>query len=185
MQELETPTAQGSAAAYRKAVQSKPMELVDVTVPSGFVWKLRKPDLEGYIMTGRLPQSLVEQFLEAAERRGVVPSELQQANAERFIKTPLNKDESMASLIFVRELVREACVVPRIVIGGVGNDEIDPTEVDPEDFKFIRDWCLLHLGVVGLGGLQKFPSRRQRRASGARARRKGVRRKAQPANQPV
>lgn len=168
----------GRAAAYREALRKKKVETTMVTMPSGFEWELKPPDINGYIMTGRLPQSLLDQFLAAAERRGITPEELKNADVKRFEQTPINKEEGAASLIFMRELVREACVNPRIVVGGTGEDEIDPTEVDPGDFKFIVDWCLKHLGVAGLTGLQTFRSGREGGAPRPRPRRKKLRNKA-------
>ncbi len=165
----------GRAAAYREALRAKKVETLMVPVPSGFEWELKPPDLQGYIMTGRLPQSLLTQFLSAAERRGMTPEELKKAAVKKFEEEPIKAEEGVASLIFMRELVREACVNPRIVVGGTGDDEIDPTEVDPEDFKFIVDWCLSYLGVAGVASLQTFPARSERRAAGARARRKKLR----------
>lgn len=166
----------GRAAAYRESLRNKKIETVMVPMPSGFEWELKPPDLQGYIMTGRLPQSLLTQFLTMAEKREMTPEELKTPEAlKKLSKKPLNAEEGISSLIFMRELVREACINPRIVIGGSGDDEIDPTEVDPEDFKFIVDWCLGHLGVAGVTGLQTFPSRSERRANGARARRKKLR----------
>lgn len=165
----------GRAAAYRETLRNKKVETVMVTMPSGFEWELKAPDLQGYIMTGRLPQSLLEQFLSSAERRGLTPEELQKIKVEKFEEKPISRDEGVASLIFMRELVREACVNPRIVVGGTGDDEIDPTEVDPGDFKFIVDWCLGHLGVAGVTSLQTFPPRSERRAARSSARRKKLR----------
>jgi hypothetical protein len=169
----------GSAAAYREALRQKPIETVMVPVPSGFKWELKPPDLQGYVMTGRLPQSLLTQFLTVAEKRGMTPEELTGNKVqEKLAEKPLSADEGVASLIFMRELVREACVNPRIVIGGSGPDELDPIEVDPDDFKFIVDWCLGHLGVAGVTGLQTFPPRPTGRAPGARTRRKKLRKSA-------
>lgn len=158
----------GRAAAYRESVRKKREEqkTVTVTLPSGFEWELRPPDLQGYMMTGRMPESLVQEFLKSAEKRGITPEELQSmSDLEKFAATPLSQEETVLSLIFMRELVRDACVNPRIVVGGSGDDEIDPTEIDPEDFKFIVQWCLMHSGVAGLAGLQTFREGRKERTA--------------------
>lgn len=178
---IEQEEKAGSASEYRKIAAAKraKKETFMVPVPSGFTWELQRPDLEGYIMTGRVPETLVNQFLTSAISRGIIPGEVQsqmQATVDRIKKIPLNPQETMAGLIFVRELVREACVNPRIVVGGVGEDEIDPSEVDPDDFKFIMSWCLGYEGVTGLDGLKSFRGGRKGRAPNARAGRKKFRR---------
>jgi hypothetical protein len=179
--EVETEIKMGSAESYRRAVAERRRKetVVSVLVPSGFRWDLRAPDLQGYVMTGRMPQSLLDQFLKSAEKRGVVPDDLKAMSdlKESYERTPPDADEAMNALIFMRELVREACVNPRIVVGGTADDEIDPSEMHPDDFKFIVDWCLSHMGVTGVAGLQTFRNRHERRAVDAGTRRKGVSRK--------
>jgi hypothetical protein len=56
----------------------------------------------------------------------------------------------------MREMVRNAAVNPRIVMGASKPDEIDPSEIDPEDFKFIFSWCMAHGGIPGVAGLETF-----------------------------
>jgi hypothetical protein len=173
-----TEQATGRAAAYkRQLAERQRTQTTMVMVPSGFEWELRTPDLQGYVMTGRMPQSLVTQFLASAEKRGLVPAEARGEALKKFSEQPVSQEETMSSLIFMRELVREACVSPRIVVGGTGDDEIDPSEVDPGDFRFIVSWCLSHAGVTGLDGLSTFRGRRERRAAAAVAGRPKLRRK--------
>lgn len=170
--------AQGSAAAYLEALKKKrESEVIPVPVPSGFTWMLRRPDIQGYILTGRMPQKLVEQFLQSAQKRGITPEGIQAKDVSALAQTPVDKDEAVATLFFMRELVQEACVKPRITEEPVGPDDIHPRKVDPEDFKFIFDWCLSYSGVAGIDSLQKFRGERTRTTAGSRSRGKKLRRK--------
>lgn len=163
-----------SAAEYRKIrAAAKPTETHIVPMPSGANWELCIPDLSGYIMTGRLPRSLITDFLAAAEKSGIKPAEIE-ANLDKVVDA-VSVPEMVDSLIFMRQIVSDAMVNPRIVPGGTGANELDPTEVDPRDFKYTFHWVLAHQGVAGLAGLQQFRSRRERRASASSTGRKKLR----------
>lgn len=142
---------------------------------TGNVWELVIPDVMGYVMTGRMPQTLVTEFLESAEKRGVKPAAIR-AQIDKITEN-ISAAEITNSLIFMRELVREACHKPRIVPGGAGEFEIDPTEVDPRDFKEIFQWVLLHAGVAGIAGLQGFRPGRTRGTTSPRAHGQKLRKK--------
>lgn len=162
-----------TASAYRKRRQSgeRPTQLV--TVPSGFVWELRAPNILAYMATGRYPQSLVNKGLDAFRANGTLDK---QAIGERVVKE--STDEEIAqTLIFMRQLVTDACVNPRIVVGGIGDDELDPVEVDPDDFRFIFRWCLEHGGAAGVDGLSTFRTGQARGATANKSRGKKLRRK--------
>lgn len=171
----------GSAADYRVAREqaaTAPDKIIPVPMPSGFVWGLKRPDLAGFIMTGRMPESLVNEFLASAKRRGKLPQEMTQDDLKNAVEqNEIDPAETINSLIFMRELVRECAAQPRI---GIGEGEIPPTEVDPEDFKYIFHWAMSHKGVQGIEALQTFQSRRERRANKSRARRGKLRDKAVP-----
>jgi hypothetical protein len=147
-----------TAADYRKrrATSDRPTQLI--TVPSGFVWELRAPNILAYMATGRYPQSLVSKGLEAFRKNGTLDKE---SLGKEIIKQ--SSDEEIAeTLIFMRQIVVDACVNPRIVVGGTGEDELDPVEVDPDDFRFIFKWCMEHGGVAGVDGLQSFRAGQER-----------------------
>jgi hypothetical protein len=165
-EEVNRPT---SATEYRNTPRQRPANTVLVTVPSGAKWELAQPDFMGYIATGRMPQSLVLEFLASAERRGVKPEEFKDQEKAAEIAVDISTKETVNALIFMRTVVEDACINPRIVVGGTGDDELDPTEVKPEDFKFIFQWCMSHSGVAGLAGLQTFRGGRKGRTSGPRA----------------
>lgn len=151
-----------TAGQYRKLMQKKraklPTELV--TAPTGMVFEMRRPDLNAYIVTGRYPQSLVNEGIKALKEAGIAPTDPQAAEA---ITKSLDSEEFTEALIFMRELVRESCVYPKIVLGAQGDDEIDPSEIDIEDFNHLVGWCLNYTGVENAAGIRSF--RQQRKSS--------------------
>lgn len=163
-----------SAAEYRKRPATTEGATQLVKLPSGFVWKLRAPNILSYMATGRYPQSLVNKGLEAWKKNGVLPKGQLEKFGEEIIKE-MDEGEITQTLIFMRTLVQDACVKPRIVVGGVGEDELDPVEVDPEDFKFIFSWCMKHGGVQGIEALETFRGGRSRGTAGTKSNRKKLR----------
>jgi hypothetical protein len=153
-----------TASEYRALVRAKrdtqPSEIV--TMPSGMKWELRRPNLEAYMITGHYPQSLVNAGIKALKARGIAPDD---PEATATVTKALGEDKISDALIFMRELVREACVNPRIVIGASGDDEIDPSEIDIEDFNFIVSWCMDYKGVKGAAGVSKFRTGRKGRTA--------------------
>lgn len=161
-----------SAAEYRKRQANSEGATQLVKVPSGFVWELRPPNMLAYIATGRYPQSLVNSARKAWKKNGVLPTT--QKAGEELVKHA--SDEEMAQLlIFMRTLVQDACVKPRIVVGGMGDDELDPVEVDPADFKFIFNWCMSHGGVPGIQSLETFREGQSGGTAGAQSNGKKLR----------
>ncbi len=155
-----------TASEYRKrrSVSSRPTQLV--TVPSGFVWELRAPNILAYMATGRYPQSLVNKGMEAFKANGSIPeSEVDRLKIGEEVIQKSSDEEIAQTLIFMRQIVTDACVNPRIVVGGTGDDELDPVEVDPDDFRFIFNWCLEHGGVAGVDGLRTFRGGQERGAT--------------------
>src|SRR5688572_8250606 len=103
-----------SAAEYRAKAQKKdaerPTEIVQLQ--SGSVFELRRPDLEAFMIMGRLPQSLVNVGLKAWK-----------AGAEKAAKELSNEDAADA-LIFMREIVHDCTVKPKFVEFSTNDDEI-------------------------------------------------------------
>jgi hypothetical protein len=132
----QTP-APMSGAAYRAHAQKRqaqrPAELVTLK-KSGSVFLLRRPDITGMISTGRLPQTLVAEGLAAWKARGIVPAD----------DNPPQLDEQavLDSLIFMREIVRDACASPRLVELATADDEISAADMLPEDFVEIYQWAM-------------------------------------------
>jgi hypothetical protein len=141
-----------SAAEYRanaeKARANRDSETVQLT--SGSVFQLRRPDLYSYMITGRLPQSLVSVGLTAWKKgTGQAVKDL--------------KDEEAADMfVFMREIVHDCTVNPKFVEFAVNDNEISARDMLIEDFNEIFEWAMAHQGVAGLAGLQSFLPRRER-----------------------
>jgi hypothetical protein len=134
-QAVEQPrpmTAAEYAAHAEQAKAKRPTEIV--TLKSGSIFELRRPQLQGYVMTGRLPQSL----LLAGIRVKDSDKNVTEQDAKDFPA-------------FAASLLRECCVNPK-------PDEIDML---PEDAWEIYMWAMTHQGVAGADGLRNFRSERQ------------------------
>lgn len=135
------------ARAKREADQ--PTELVDV--PSGAKWLMRRPDIQGYVLTGVYPQSLVNEAMVSLKKGGAV--------SESAVAENLDVKDTVDLLVFARDLTLKALVYPKI---GYNDDEVLPSEIDPEDFKYAMRWCMTHQGVAGIDGLRSFRQGRER-----------------------
>lgn len=150
-----------SAAEYRANAEQKraarPTEIVELK--SGSVFELRRPDLNAYMITGRLPQSLVREGLKAWKTK--IPADK--------IANELGDEEMVDSLVFMRELVHECTVTPKFVEFATNDNEISAADMLIEDFNEIFSWAMGHQGVKGMAGLETFREGPERGTSNARA----------------
>lgn len=156
-----------SAAEYRANAQKKDAERPTEIVPlqSGSVFELRRPDLEAYIKTGRLPQSLVNVGLKAWK------------GGPQNAAADMSDKEAVDALIFMREIVHDCTVRPKFVEFATNDNEIGAADMLPEDFDEIYHWAMTHQGVAGIDGLQSFRPGQARGASGDSSHGKKQRRK--------
>jgi hypothetical protein len=162
---IQKPMSARDYRAHAEGVKSKrPSEIV--TLKSGSVFELRRPDLQGYVVTGRLPQSLLAEGLKAWKNKGL-------PNA-----ASLGDEEIANSLVFMREVVHDYCVKPKFVEFATKDDEIGAADMLREDFTEIFSWAMGYEGVAGLAGLQTFREGRAEPVARPRARRKKQRPKA-------
>lgn len=149
-----------SAAEYRANAEvrrsQRPTEILALS--SGSVFELRRPDLQAYMVTGRLPQSLVREGLKAWKSG---------ASAETTA-SQLGDDEVADSLVFMREIVHDCTVNPKFVEYATNDNEISARDMLIEDFNEIFAWAMGHKGVQGVTGLETFRKGSKRRASGNR-----------------
>jgi hypothetical protein len=150
-----------SARDYRAHAESvksqRPTEVI--TLKSGSVFELRRPDLQGYVLTGRVPQSLLLEGMKTWKDK--TP-----ATANRI----LGDEEIAASLILMREVVHDCTVNPKFVEFATNDNEISASDMLPEDFQEIFSWAMGYEGMAGLTGLQSFLKGRTRGAASARTR---------------
>lgn len=146
-----------SGAAYRanaqKVKDQRPTEIVELK--SGSVFELRRPDLSGYMVTGRLPQSLMSEGLKAWNSK---------KSAEQ-IAQDMDDKGVIDSLIFMREIVHDCTVRPKFVEFATSDDEIGAADMLPEDFSEIFTWAMGYKGVAGVDGLRSFLGRSKRRTT--------------------
>lgn len=149
------------ASEYRKKKQKA--ELTgEITLPSGSVFKMRRPPLDVWIAAGRVPQSFLRAMLQAQEGGAAADVNL----------TP---DETIDGLAFVTEAVIYACVEPRVGLNPDSDDVLDLAEIDSDDFQFLTQWILqgspgvpvkTKTGEAQVENLQRF---RQKRPGGGTA----------------
>lgn len=153
-----------SAAEYRRNAErqraKRPTEIVKLK--SGSVFELRRPDLQAYMVTGRLPQSLVREGLKAWKTN---------QSADK-IASNLGDEEMVDSLVFMREMVHDCTVNPKFVEFATNENEISAADMLIEDFNDIFSWAMGHQGVKGIAGLESFRKGRKRRTAVAGADRK-------------
>lgn len=142
-----------TAAEYRAIAEAKRAEQQTYIVPlkSGSVFELRRPNLQVWVMTGRVPQSLLEGAQKAWQEQGKVE--------------PGKKGFSIAadSGVFFVNLVQYCTVSPRLVeFPDPDKNEIGPETMLDEDFFEIVGWAMNHEGVAGIAGLQSFREGRER-----------------------
>lgn len=149
-----------TAEQYRQhaAQAKKEQPTVIKTLPSGSVFELRRPNLQVWVMTGRVPQSLLDAGVKAWKEQGKFPEK-----GKQQIQTP----QSIAdSGIFFLKLVQECTVNPRLVeFPSSDGNEIGPDTMLDEDFFWIVNWAMNHEGVAGIDGLQSFREGRERGTS--------------------
>lgn len=135
-----------SAAEYRanaqKVDKGRPTEIVQLK--SGSVFELRRPDLQSFLVMGRLPQSLVNVGLKAWK-----------AGAKKTTDD-LSDEDAADALIFMREIVHDCTVKPKFVEFATNEDQISASDMLREDFDEIYHWAMTHQGVAGIESLQSF-----------------------------
>jgi hypothetical protein len=161
-----------SAAKYRAHAQKvsaeRPIEVVKLK--SGSVFALRRPDLEAFMIMGRLPQSLVNIGIKAWK------------SGAAKVAGEMTDQEAQDALIFMREIVHDCTITPKFVEFATNDDEISASEMLKQDFDEIFEWAMGHVGVAGISSLQSFRSGSTRRTARGRVNSKKQRRKSK---QPV
>lgn len=110
---------------------------LEVTLPSGIVFLLRRPALAQWAMAGSLPPYFAEDVRQAWKASQSV---------EPDIASP---EQRRAWLVAFREMVKWAVVSPHLVENGnPENDELDPTYLSQEDQQFI--WDFVSSGSPGI-----------------------------------
>lgn len=149
-----------SAADYRRNAAerraTKPTEVVELK--SGSIFELRRPNLKSWVMTGRVPQSLVEIGIKAWQEQGKAETPTSEQAKGKLVTD---------SAIFYVRLVQDCTVNPRLVeFPDPNKNEIGPETMLDEDFYEIVNWAMSGQGVAGINGLQEFRQGRERGDAG-------------------
>lgn len=143
------PMTAAQYAAHAEAVDSR-RPTITKTLKSGSVFALRKPDLQRMVILGLIPQTLLDEGVRAWEKSGI-----KQKGTGKF---QLSEEATKNGLIVMREVVRDACVMPPF-------NEITAKSFLKQDFDEIYYWAMGHEGVEGAEALMHFRKGRKRRTS--------------------
>jgi len=148
-----------NAKEYRQRRQTAEA-IGEITLPSGAVFRMRRPPLDVWMAAGRIPQSFLRAMLEA--QQGAPGAAVQ-----------FSTEETLEGLTFLTEAVIYAAVEPRLAIQSDDPDVLLLADLDPEDFRFLTQW--IQAGSPGVpvrtttGGEvqpEKLARFRQKRAGG-------------------
>lgn len=144
------PMTAAEYAAHAEAVESKRPTVIK-TLKSGSVFELRKPDLQRMVILGLIPQSLMDESVKIWEKTGIKPK-------SDKTKIAISDNTVRSGLITMREVVREACVMPPF-------NELTAPSFLREDFDEIYLWAMGHEGVAAIEGARSFRGRRKGRSA--------------------
>lgn len=128
----------------------KGVDLYEVKVPSGMLFKCRKVDAEFVTNTGKMPMALSQSLI----TKGKSKEEM----VERF--NEMSDLEKRAHMQATASMVRYICVEPRLVIGEVGNqtNAISVDLLTRDDFAALVEWAE---GGDAVSGLKTFRRKRK------------------------
>lgn len=158
-----------ATSEYRGRTAEQPApEIVDVTVPSGFVFKFRKPSAFSMLFTmGELPVAAANAAAEAWREAGVVDPASQ---ASAPLAAPAQK---MAEIAFrIRDRVLELSYDPKLVVGAARSArELSTEDLSDVDLEYLFKW--VSAGGNASAMLAMFPagSRKDSLASANRPKR--------------
>lgn len=160
MSDLKPMDAQQYRAHAEEVKAGRPTEIVKLK--SGSVFELRRPNLQAWVMTGRVPQSLLEQGMKAWQEQGKVPA-----------VTPGKPEIVIDAAVFALMVVQECTVNPRLVeFPDPEKNELGPQTMLEEDFNEIFSWAMNYQGVENAEGIKTFRNRQERRTAGRKSRSK-------------
>jgi hypothetical protein len=170
---LEVTSPEEYAVKAQQANASESAGFLHTLKKTGAVVRLRHVDMEALAVVGSLPMSLV-----AAATRKDEDEQDESKQKRKKNPTPEEIEAGNNNLIFIRQMVVENCLEPRIrYFEGVGVYFINAqgeqvARLDKDDFM---EMFAVISGEEGADGLDSFRgNRRQRRASASQSRRKAL-----------
>ncbi len=144
-----------AAERYRRQLEDTQIaEIVDVTVPSGFVFKFKKPSKLGMLFgIGNLPQIASSMAVDKWTKEGIVKS-LEKGDQDTI---------KIAQTMFgIRDRVIALSVEPKLVIGPANAGELSTDDVADDDLAYLLNWVMAGGDVSVM--LNTFPTRQQSNA---------------------
>lgn len=170
-EELKVTSPEEYAEKARQANVDESAGFLHQLKKTGAVVRLRYVDMEALAVTGSLPMSLVS----AAMGKDDAPKGKVKVKKE---PTPEDVEKGNNNLIFIRQMVVENCLEPRIrYFEGIGVFFVNAkgeqvTRVDKDDFM---EMFAVISGEEGADGKNFFRNRPARRTSITKSRRKALR----------
>lgn len=171
-EELKVTSPEEYAEKARRANAADGTGFLHKLRKTGAVVRLRRVDMEKRALVGSLPMSLVA----AAIAKEKSEDDEAKTKIEKLAElTPEEIERGQNNLIFLRQMVVENCLEPRIrYIEGIGVYFVNSAgeqvaKVDEDDFE---EMLAVICGEEGADGLDSFRNRKERRASAAQSRRK-------------
>jgi hypothetical protein len=146
---MPKPMTAAEYAAHAEAVNSQqPTEIV--TLKSGSVFELKRPDLQRLVVLGLVPQSLLNEGLKAWQESGIK----KKGNKAKVV---VDFGTAQRTLVIAREIVADACVTPPF-------NEVTAKSFLKQDFNEIYRWAMGIKEGPATEGLKSFRKGRKRRA---------------------
>lgn len=127
---------QKAAESYKQHIQARAPEIVEVRVPSGFVFQFKKPGVFGTLFgIGTLPQTASSGAVDEWVKQGIL--KVGEQEGEISVDTAKYLNVGMA----VVDRVLHLSYKPKLVSGPAKNeDELSTDDVDEEDLTYLFKW---------------------------------------------
>ena len=135
------PDQQTAAERYRELAKAHPDKVVDLTAPSGFVFKFKKPSKYALLFsTQRLPQWAASKAAEAWAENNDDPEN----SLTAFKTTSFDQQLEIAQTAFhVRDRVLELSIDPKLVVGPAEHaNELSTDDIADDDLTFLCEWVV-------------------------------------------
>ena len=137
-----------NAADYKKSVANKKTETVEVTLPSGWVFEMKRPSKAFLLFgLGQIPQAALSKSIDKWKK----------VAESGQLKEPLNEADKtlMSKTMSTINQVVELSVNPKLVIGlALEENQLSTDDIDDDDLMFLFNWVIS--GGVESEKLQTF-----------------------------
>lgn len=138
-------------AERRKQERIERGEFLELTMPSGAVWKYLPVNVQQYAISGRMPMHLL------AKLESVKNAPEKKLSQDELVELGLSAME------VTRDVMLNNLFEPRITLEETG-DSLTPEMIDPEDFKFFMNFIMRGAQADANSKSSKTPQKRKRAA---------------------